>query len=170
MQGAAVAVLTTCLLWTSGVGANAEVVKRWDPEPKCSQRPALDVRWARFNYADDKFVWNVKMGALSRERTRVIARYTVGNRYDVMLATWFNKNGDKRVTGYWTNYRTEEYAVRFKDGVRARWDWKNRLITFKLTSHLKGSTVNAWAYSVAKGELHGPPCGDYIYSGRLDRG
>lgn len=110
--------------------ADAEVVTRKDPEPKCSQRPALDVKRATFDYGEKKFVWKVKMGSLTKKRTQVFGRYTVGNR------------------------RQDRYDV----------------IVVTLTSHLKGRRANAWAYSVAKGELHGPPCGDYIYSGRMQRG
>lgn len=162
------------LLWCVAPTANAEIVTRRDPQASCSQRPALDVKRATFNYGEDRFVWKIKMAALSREHTQVFGRYTLGTRdgasYDVMLVTKYDSNGVKRVAGHWSNYRTGEYDVRFTDGLTAQWDWQRRVVKFTLTSHLRGRTADAWAYSVAKGALHGPPCGDYIWSGRISRG
>jgi hypothetical protein len=170
---AAIAILALSL--ASVAPAEAEIVTMKDPEPKCSQRPALDVKRTTFNYGDDKFVWKAKMGALSKKRTRVFGRYTVRNsngddRYDVIVMTKFDKDGEKRVVGHWSNYVTEDYANKFTKGLTARWDWERRLIIFTLTTHLKGKRANAWAYSIAKGAQHGPPCGDYIWSGRIKRG
>jgi len=175
MKKMASLLLCSLLLTFGGVGpATAEIVTLPDPEPACSQRPALDVKRVTFNYGDDKFVWTLKMGALNRQRTRVIARYTLGNRfearYDVMLQTKFDRNGNKRVVGYWSNYVTGDYSNRFSDGLQARWNWERRVIKITLTSHVRGQRAHAWGYSVAKGDLHGPPCGDYIGSGRIDRG
>ena len=170
MKKTASLVIASLLLTLCGVGsAAAETVTRRDPQPACSQRAALDVKRVTFNYAEDMFVWTVKMGALSRRHTQVIARYTLGNRYDVLLATKYDRSGDKRVVGYATNYVTGDYS-RFSDGLRARWNWNRQIIKFTLTSHLRGQHADAWGYSVAKGALHGPPCGDYIWSGRIDRG
>jgi hypothetical protein len=132
------------------------------------------VRRATFNYGENRIVWKLKMGALSRKRTQVFARYTLGSRegsrYDVILKTMFDSDGVNRVIGHWSNYATEDYGNRFTQGLTARWDWQQKIIKFTLTSHVKGRNADAWAFSVAKGEPHGPPCGDYIWSGRLSRG
>jgi len=167
--------LGSLLLTFIGVGpATAEIVTRHDPQPACSQRPALDVKRVTFNYGDNKFVWTLKMGALNKLHTRVIARYTLGNRsedrYDVLLQTKYDRNGNKRVVGYWSNYVTGDYSNRFRNGLRAEWNRNRQVIKFTLTSHLRGQRANAWGYSLAKGAQHGPPCGDYIGSGRIDRG
>lgn len=158
----------------SALPASAEVVTKWDPHPKCSQAPALDVRRATFDYATDRFEWRVKMAKLSKKRTRVIARYTLGNRnedrYDVLLVTRYDAQGEQRTVGFWSDYTTGQYSVRFTDGLSATWDWTRDIITFVLTSHLKGHHADAWAYSIAKGRQEGPACGDYIWSGRIDRG
>lgn len=165
---AAVAALAVQL--SAAAPADAEVVTRKDPQPKCSVGPALDVKRTTFKYGDEKFVWKLTMRALSKERTRVFGRYTVGDRYDVIVTTKFDRNGDKHVVGHWTDYAAEDYWNRFTDGLTARWDWKRRTITFALTSHVKGRRADAWAYSIEKGAFHGGPCGDYIWSGRIDRG
>lgn len=92
------------------------------------------------------------MGSPTEKRTQVLARYTLGNRqqdrYDV----------------------TGDYSNRFTKGLTANGDRERDVITFTLTSHLKGRRADAWAYSVGKGEMHGPPCGDCICSGRMQRG
>jgi len=175
VRTAVAGLVALALMWCFAPAARAEVVTRRDPQPACSQRPALDVKRARFNYDDERFVWTIRMGALSRQRTQVIARYTLGAirrgeaHYDVLLRTKYNSDGEKVVTGSWANDRTGEQG-RITDGLTAHWDWPRRTIKFTLTSHVRGRTANAWAYSVAKGALHGPPCGDYIGSGRISRG
>jgi hypothetical protein len=165
--------VASALIWCVAPTAQAEVVTRPDPHPACSQRPALDVKRATFNYGDHRFVWKIKMAALSRKRTQVFGRYTLGTRtetrYDVLLRTKYS-DGVERVTGHWSNYETGEYDVRFTDGLTAQWNWRRQIVKFTLTSHLRGRVADAWAYSVPKGDLHGPPCGDYIWSGRISRG
>jgi len=155
------------------VPAFAEVVTKSDPQPKCSQRDALDVKRASFNYAEQKFAWRIKMASASKKRTRVIGRYTQAARsdtpYDVMVVTSYDSDGIKRVVGRWYD-ADDGSSGRFTDGVTADWDFANEVITIELTSHLKGERADAWAYSVAKGAVHGPPCGDYIWSGRISRG
>lgn len=153
--------------------AQAEVTTRPDPNPACSQRPALDVKRATFNYGERRFVWKIKMGALSRKRTQVVAKYLIGQptaRYGVIVRTKFDSDGTKRVRGSWSNYRTEDYDNRFTKGLTAQWDWQRRTIKFTLRTHLRRTTAVASAFSVPKGALHGPPCGDYIFSGRISRG
>ena len=164
--------VASALVWFAAPTAYAEVVTRWDPDPACSQRPALDLKRATFNYDDDRFVFKLKMGALSRKRTQAVARYTLGyrqgGRYDVLLKTKFDSDGDKQVIGRWTS-ETGDYG-RFTNGLTAEWDWQRKIIKFTVTSHLRGRNADAWAYSIAKGAVHGPPCGDYIWSGRISRG
>jgi hypothetical protein len=132
------------------------------------------VKRATFNYGDERFVWKIKMASLSRKRTQVFARYTLGAwrrqgaRYDVVLKTKYDSDGNRRAIGHWSR-RTGAHG-RFTDGLTARWDWRRRVVVFTLTSHLKGRIANAWAFSIAKGAQHGPPCGDYIGSGRIRRG
>jgi hypothetical protein len=166
------ALVASSLVWLVAPTADAEVVTRSDPDPACSQRPALDLKRATFNYDDDRFVFKLKMGALSRKRTQAFARYTLGyrqgSRYDVLLRTKFDSDGDKQVVGRWYS-DTGEYG-RFTDGLTANWDWQRKVIKFTLTSHLRGRKADAWAYTIPKGVLHGGPCGDYIWSGRISRG
>ncbi len=155
------------------VPAYAERVTKPDPEPECSQGPPLDVRRATFDYREKQFIFRVKMGNLKKKHTRVIARYTLSKddepTYDVLLETKFVK-GKKRVFGHWSDYEADDQWNRFTKGVRARWDFDKNVIRFRLTKHLRGKRVDAWAYSVPKGAFHGPECGDYIWSGRLNRG
>jgi hypothetical protein len=153
--------------------AGAEVVTKTDPEPKCSQEPPLDVKRVTFNYAKKKFVWRIKVGNASKKHTRVIGRYSLSaggeTTYDVMVQTSYDARGKKRVVGRVMDYVDDEDR-RFTEGVSATWDFRRDLITIKLRSHVKGKRADAWGYSVEKGALHGPPCGDYIWSGRIRRG
>jgi hypothetical protein len=174
MMRRAVVAATVLTLGLGLVGpAGAEVVTRTDPEPKCSQAPPLDVKRATFNYAKKKFVWRIKVGEASKKHTRVIGRYSLTAKgqttYDVMIQTSYDARGKKRVVGRAMDYVKNEDR-RFTKGVTAAWDFKRDVITITLTSHMKGKRADAWAYSVEKGELHGPPCGDYIWSGRIRRG
>ena len=153
--------------------AGAETVTKRDPHPRCSQAAPLDLERASFTYSQQAFKVRLKMAALSKKRTQVFARYTVGtsrgDKYGVQLASSFS-DGRKRAVGYWSDYRSGEYGKRFTRGLDATWDWQRRTVTFVLTEHLRGRRVMASAYSVAKGAMHGPPCGDYIVVRNLRRG
>ena len=105
MRTAVVGLVALALLWCVAPTANAEIVTRRDPQASCSQRPALDVKRATFNYGEDR------SGGRSRWRRSVESTPrssggTQGTRdgvsYDVMLVTKYDSEGVNRVTGYWS--------------------------------------------------------------------
>ena len=165
-------VLTLVFIVFSGlaVPGHAETRHKVDPEPWCSQGAALDVKRARFTLTKTAFKVSVKMARLSKKHTQVIARFTLTRPtgvYDVMLFTKY-RNGTRRTFGYWSDSESEA-RERFRRGLNSRWDWRKRRITFTLTEHLRGRRVAAFAYTVPKGAMHGPPCGDYLYVRGLKR-
>lgn len=170
-SGQSAAAAAICTLATMGLfhapSANAETRTVSDPQQRHSQGPALDLRRATFTFDDDKAVFRLRFADLNKRRTQAFARFSVPN-YDVSLSTRYDSSGQQRTTGVASDHY-EQTQTRVRTGLRVRWDFKNNVITFVLTEHLRGARAYFSAYSVAKGDLHGPPRGDYIVE-QLDRG
>ncbi len=170
---AAAAALSIAVLVGAAGPAAAESVTKADPRPRCSQAPPLDVKRATFTYSDNAFKTRIRMGDLSKKRTQVFSRFYVQKArtttYDVLLVSAFRK-GSLRTVGYWSDHEAEDYSNKFRRGLTADWDFRDDVVRFRLTKHLRGQKVDAAAYSVRKGDNHGPLCGDYIFVGSLDRG
>lgn len=170
---AAVAAFSLALTTAVAAPVAAETVSRADPNPRCSQAAPLDVRRATFTYSQRAFRTTIRMGDLSRRRTQVFSRFFVRRdgrtTYEVFLVSAFRK-GELRTTGRWTDHTGEGDGGRITRGLTGSWDFRDDVITIRLTDRLRGQRVDAAAYSVQKGADHGPPCGDYLFVRSLERG
>lgn len=152
------------LLAQASAPASAETVSRSDPQPHCSQAPALDLKRVTFSYSETRLRAILRMGDLRKKKTQVVVRFTERSTSEapvtVVLKSKF-ADGRLRTTGTWSNPEAGQYG-RIRTGLRANWDWTSSRVRFDLTTHLPTRSVVAEAYSVPKGADHGPPCGDYI--------
>ena len=148
--------------------SSAETERVRDPHQEFSQRPALDLESATFQFGAKKLTYRLKIDNLSKKRTQAFARLNLRN-YDLFLETKVDASGEERTLGRWSDYKTESYGNRFTDGLTADWDWARDIITITLTKHIRGQRGTLAAYTVAKGAMHGPVKGDYIVA-KLNRG
>lgn len=147
--------------------SHAETETVADPYQEFSQRPALDLESARFQFGAKKLVYRLKIDKLSKKRTQAFARLYLKN-YDLFLETKFDADGVQKTIGRWSDYDDEE-SGNITDGLTAKWDWSRDIITITLTKHIRGQRATLAAYTVAKGAMHGPLKGDYIVA-KLQRG
>ncbi len=170
---AAVAAFSIALSTAVAPPGAAETVRVADPNPRCSQAAPLDVKRATFTYSQRAFRTTMRMGDLSKRRTQVFTRFFVRRggqtTYEVFLVSAFRK-GELRTTGRWSDYTGDGDDGRITRGLTGSWDFREDVITIRLTHRLRGQRVDAAAYSVQKGAYHGPPCGDYLFIRSLERG
>lgn len=161
-----VGVMVALLLAGGAPPAQAASVVREDPGTQ--QSAANDLVRARLTYAPQRVVYRLKIANLSRRHTRAIVRFFRPG-YDLMIITKF-VNGRRSVVARRTDYSTLQ-TRRFSRGVSVRWDFRRDVITISNTRFLRGDSALLTAYTVAKGQLHGPLTHpDDFVGARLRRG
>jgi hypothetical protein len=141
------------ILLVTGASLPAEAATKVRRDPGTVQNTANDLQRARLTYRVHRVVYRLKIKDLSARHTRAYARfYRPG--YDLFISTFY-RNGKRRVIAYRTDYDTFR-TKRFGRAVKVRWNFRTNSIRIENTRFLHGRSALLTAYTVRKGQQHGP--------------
>jgi hypothetical protein len=142
------------ILLVSGAAVPADAATKVRRDPGTQVNAANDLQRARLTYRIHRTVYRLKIKDLSARHTRAYARfYRPG--YDLFIGTFY-RAGKRRVIAYRTDYDTFQ-TKRFGKAVRVRWNFRTNSIRIENTRFLSGRSAHLVAYTVPKGQQHGPP-------------
>jgi hypothetical protein len=145
--------LCAAALLVAGATLPADAATRIRRDPGTQVSAANDLQRARLTYRVHRTVYRLKIKDLSARHTRAIVRFYRPD-YDLFIATFF-RNGKRRVIAYRTDDNTFE-TKGFGKAVKVRWNFGTDSIRIENTRFLSGRSARLEAYTVPKGQLHGP--------------